>query len=283
MAVYALTSLVGAPGVSTLATAWAAHSPRPTLIVEADITGGSTLMTGIWKGAQPHAGGITALASASHDTYVETIWEQALRLPQREDRWLLPGIGRGTHSNAVRTVWSPLAAALHQISRQGGVDVIIDAGRLGLAHGPWPLIDEADAVLLLSDATLRSLTTLSIALPSLRADLDLTGSHRRLGVVPRVAGPTIARGIAGLRGRQHHEPDARPYRAGEISASTDPTPLIGSLPYDPRGAGIYLDGAGAPTQPRSGGHYAAAVRHLIAATERHDHAYRSLLDTQDAS
>lgn len=284
MALYALTSLVGSPGVSTLAAAWARHSPRPTLIVEADVTGGSTLLTGIFKGEVEHTMGLTALASIAHEAYIDAIWEQTILLPEEQDRWLLPGIGRGTHASAVRTVWSPLAAALSQISREGGVDVIVDAGRLGTAHGPWPLIDEADAVLLVVDASLRALTSLSVALPPLRADLDLSGSHRRLGVVARTNGSATTRAWDFMTGHTDSDPGVRPYRAAEISASTDPTPVVATVPYQPREAAIYLDGprTSSPPPRRAGGAFASAVRNLITAVERHDQAYRALLDTQES-
>lgn len=284
MAFYALTSLVGSPGVSTLAAAWARHSPRPTLIVEADVTGGSTLLTGIFKGEIDHTTGLTALASIGHEAYIDAIWEQSIKLPEEQDRWLLPGIGRGTHASAARAVWSPLAAALNQLSREGGLDVIVDAGRLGTAHSPWPLIDEADAVLLVVDASLRALTSLSVALPPLRADLDLSGSHRRLGIVARTNGSPSTRAWDFVANRVDNDPGVRPYRAAEIAASTDPTPVVATVPYQPREASIYLDGprSSTPPQRRAGGAYASAVRNLITATERHDQAYRALLDTQES-
>ena len=53
MSVYALTSISGSPGVTTTAVAWAYLSPTPTLIVEADPTGGSPILAGVMRGEQP--------------------------------------------------------------------------------------------------------------------------------------------------------------------------------------------------------------------------------------
>lgn len=277
MSVYALTSLAGAPGVTTTALAWAALSPRPTLIVEADVTGGSPILAGAFEGTWMHRGGILALASAEEPDWVETIWQQAVALPSRTDRWVLPTIGRGHQARAMASIWRPLSTTLARISQDTGVDVLIDAGRLGVAGGPWELITGADAVLLLTDTTIPALTTLSVALPSLRADLDQSGSHHRLGVVP-LTGPSqlwrsVLPGVAGLFSRQD-EPDIRPYNRAEIAATVTPTATLTPLPHAPRAAATY----GHALPPCDTRTYDRAVGHLISATEAHAAAYRQLLN-----
>lgn len=282
MALYALTSLAGAPGVTTTALAWAHVSPRPTLIIEADVTGGSPILAGAYEGTWMHRGGILALASAEEHDWRETIWQQAVTLPGRTDRWVLPAIGRGHQARAMSTIWRPLAATLSQISKETGVDVLIDAGRLGIAGGPWELISAAEAVLVLTDSTIPALTTLGVALPSLRADLDQSGSHHRLGVVPLIGPSRLWRslipGLAGMFSR-HDEPDIRPYSRAEIAAAVAPTATIAPIPHAPRAAATYAHAL----SPCDTGGYERAIRQLILSTENHAQAYRELMNpTQSA-
>lgn len=282
MAVYALTCLAGAPGVTTTALAWTALSPRPTLIVEADVTGGSPILAGAFEGTWMHRGGVLALASAEEADWVETIWQQAVTLPGRSDRWVLPTIGRGHQARAMASIWRPLAATLTRISRDTGVDILIDAGRLGVAGGPWDLITGADAVLLLTDSTIPALTTLSVALPSLRADLDQSGSHHRLGVVP-LTGPSqlwrsLLPGLAGMFSG-HAEPDIRPYSRAEIAATVSPTATIAALPHAPRAAATYAH-AMTPCDTRT---YDAAITQLIVSAQQHASAYRQLMHPTSTS
>lgn len=297
MGVYALTSLSGAPGVTTTAVAWAQLSDRPTLIIEADVTGGSPILAGVFDGTMLHRNSLLALASAEPQDWIETIWRQAVPLPdrittrtsndedhtntgERIDRWVLPAIGRGHQARAMAPLWPTLAHTLNQISRNTGVDVVIDAGRLGTPAGPWDLIAAADAVLLLTDTTIPSLTRIAVALESLRKDLSFTGSPARLGLVPIVGPSQMTRPWSWL-GRDS-EPDIRPYTHAEIAATFTPTAVVSTIPHAPRAAATYLHDR---PHLRDGTGYNAAIRTLISATTQHARAYAALLDPaqEDAS
>jgi len=68
MAVLALTSAKGAPGVSTAALAMTLLWPRPALLLEADPTGGSSVLAGYLRGTVDHSRGLRpVVASLSWD------------------------------------------------------------------------------------------------------------------------------------------------------------------------------------------------------------------------
>ena len=54
MAVIALTSASGSPGVTTTAVALAFLWPRPVVLVEADPTGGSAILAGYFRGTREY-------------------------------------------------------------------------------------------------------------------------------------------------------------------------------------------------------------------------------------
>ena len=62
MAVIALASASGSPGVTTTALAMALLWPRPVLLVEADPTGGSGLLAGYFRGTREYGAGLIELA-----------------------------------------------------------------------------------------------------------------------------------------------------------------------------------------------------------------------------
>lgn len=280
MAVIAMTSLAGAPGVTTSTVAWALHSQRPTLIVEADVTGGSAILAGVWEGTRRHQPSILALASADPQDYRDTIYQQAQLLPECDDRWVLPAVGSGVQAASMLHVWGPLSATLAEISRTTGVDVLVDAGRLGMSGSAWPLIDAADAVLLFTDSTTPALNAAHIALPTLRAELDASGSHERLAVVPVLAPPGPTSLAARLSGRAEAGRAMRQTVRGQVAASVHPTKAIAGIRYDPRAASVYSDGM--PTG-RFTGSYVHDIERLIEATDAHIRRYRALLGVQEGT
>lgn len=254
MAVYALTSLSGAPGVSTTAVAWAYQAARPTLLVEADVTGGSPILTTVWAGSMAHEQSILHLASVAGDDLLKHLWDQALTLPGTTDRWVIPTIGHPAQARSLTPVWAPLARALHRLSEDGGVDVLIDAGRLGTPGGPWTLIESADLALVFTDTTLAALNVTRIGVETLRPELELTGPAQRLAVVPVV-------------GDTKHGAHLRPYTAADVAGVMDPVAVVGQVVRDERRAA-------SPADQR--GDYARSIQLLIGAAERHLAATRAL-------
>ena len=67
MAVIALASAAGSPGVTTSALGLALTWPRPVLLIEADPTGGSAMLAGFFRGTTAHTAGLIDLAWAHRE------------------------------------------------------------------------------------------------------------------------------------------------------------------------------------------------------------------------
>lgn len=222
MAVIALTSARGAPGVSTTALAMALTWQRPTLLLEADTTGSSTFLAGYLRGTIGHDVGLVDLAMAQRDTDLLTsIQRSSIALPGGHAR-LVPGLTSPVQARTVAPVWDTIATGLHQLN-QHGTDVVVDAGRLGALDGPQPLLRAADAVLLVTRATLPAIAALRAAAPVLRDDL-----HERGAGVDVLSLLVIGQG--------------RPYSAKDISTALD-LPVAACIDFDPVNAEVLSVGA----------------------------------------
>jgi hypothetical protein len=221
MALVAFACAKGAPGVTTtvLALAFAWH--RPALVVEADMTGSSSVLSGFLRGSTDHSRGVVGLSVAARQRGFtqERLWEQCLRLG--EERYLLAGTADPQQAVALTSAWAPLAACLTSLE-SAGVDVLVDAGRLGVAYAPVPLLRAADAVVLVTGTRLPDVYALSRRVPVLRGDLATHGDPERLCVL------TVGEG--------------RPYSNREIESSLG-VRVLGSIAWDPLSADVYSVGA----------------------------------------
>lgn len=271
MAVIALASLSGAPGVTTTAAAWAIHSAHPTLIVEADTAGGSPLLAGMWGGARMHDTSVLALAAHLGEPLEQYLWSQAVLLPEQTDRWVLPAIAWPAQSRSVEPVWSPLAAALRAISDEGGTDVLIDMGRITSAtpsERVWALADTADVLVIVVDGAIAALNTAIITIPGLRELLAATGTKERLVILPRLPGA--------IRDRE----GLRPYGHAEIADQFGGTKVLDPLVYDPRRAAVYAGGAMKQFRhDRSS--YVVSVRRLTRQAREHAESCRALIEARE--
>lgn len=242
MSVYALTSINGSPGVTTTAVAWAYLSSTPTLIIEADPTGGSPILAGLMRGEHPHNVSIIDLVGQPTDGYAYYVHERSLPLPSTNDRRVLPGIAAPEQAKALTSMWGPLGTSLQQLSHETGITVLIDCGRTGHPNTPYALMERADALLVLTHASLPGINATHLGLEPLRQLAAATGTQRRLGVV------TLGGGKDGLR----------PYSAKEVAAATTPTEVIAEIDHDPRRAAVYSGGA----QPARGHDFSPYVRSI---------------------
>ena len=154
MAVIALTSASGSPGVTTTTLALALSWPRPVLVVEADPTGGSGLLAGYFRGTREYVSGVVELALSPFDL-PRALGEVAQRISATQVSFVA-GTRSPAQSAGVRDLWAPLAAALASLE-EAGQDVLVDAGRLGLSGSPSPLIATADLTLLVTATSLPAL------------------------------------------------------------------------------------------------------------------------------
>lgn len=230
MAVIALCSASGSPGVTTTAVAMALNWPRPVLLVEADPTGGSGILAGFLRGTTEYDAGLIELALSPLGV------AEALRdvvRPLSPSVSFVAGTRTHTQAAALREVWDPLATALADLDASGQ-DVIIDAGRLGLAGSPKPLLETADLTMLLTRATLPALAAARSWAEAIRN--PATG-WRHSGILLIGEGQT--------------------YRAAEVTNVLG-VPVIAELPQDPAAAAVYHRGATPPRRFESGT-YARAV------------------------
>lgn len=224
MTVIALCSAKGSPGVTAAGLALTLTWPGRCVLAECDPAGGS-VQAGYLAGALPADRGIRELAVAAlRDQDLRQVWwGQLVDLqPPGLHRLLLPGISDPVQSGALRPVWDRLAGFFTELAGgEPGFDVIVDCGRLAAPNPPWPMLARADAVLLVVRPALPGLAAAIPTLRTLRDQLaDHTGGASSLGLL-----------ITG--------PGDQPIRT---AASQLQTPVVASLPDDPRTAGVLTHG-----------------------------------------
>jgi hypothetical protein len=230
MAVFALCSARGSPGVTTAALALTLAWPGRCVLAECDPAGG-TILAGYLQGALGDERSIRELAVAElrGDDLRGQWWDQLvdLQAPRRQ-RLLLPGIADPAQSGALRPLWSRFAEFFAGLASTDGYDVIVDCGRLAVPNCPLPLLAAADAVLLTLRPTLPGMSAAVPAVRALRQHLvDHTGGHDALRLL--VTGP----------GDQPSRTVAR-----ELD-----TAVVARLPDDPRSAAVL--GSGGRLRPQA--------------------------------
>lgn len=218
--IYGLTSLSGSPGVTTTAVAWATTSARPTLLLEADMTGGSAILAGRFRSEVAHEHTILAMATRDGDTSVmEVLRAQSVTLPGAvADSALIPTIAEHQQATVLQPCWAETAQALTELSQDGGVDVIIDFGRATTNGLPWSLAERVDALVVMCWTTLPALIALANGAPGLRDQLH----------TPHLSVLFVEAGLGG-------------YPVGAAS-QVAPIDVLGSLPHTPRAAAAYSQG-----------------------------------------
>jgi len=239
--------------VTTSALGLALTWPRPCLLVEADPTGGSGILAGYFHGDVAHTGGLIDLAMAHREgTLGDAIAGATMAIPDTAVQFL-PGIRGHWQARTLIALWEPLSAQLRALERNGQ-DVIVDAGRLGLAGCPEPLIYGADLTLLVTRSTLPALSAARSWAQTLRGEFEQAGSSSSLGVLLVGGG--------------------EPYGAREV-AKVLQIPVTASLAMDEEAAAVFSRGANPPRRLES----SQLVRGLRAAGS----AIQSVVNTNRAS
>lgn len=224
MALIVLTSASGSPGVTTSALGLALTWRRPVLLVEADPTGGSAVLAGYFRGQSTPAQSLIDLAFAHRaGALAEAIPSVAMQLPDTNVTMIAGTTAHG-QARSLESLWEPLAAVLRSLDALGQ-DVIVDAGRLGLAGAPEPLMFAADLCLLVTRTDL-------VALSGARSwAKTLRGGFEQQGAGSAVALLTVGEG--------------RPYRAREV-AKVLHLPVLASLAWDADAAVVFSHGGTGP-------------------------------------
>jgi len=224
MAVIALTSASGSPGVTTTAVGLALSWPRPVLLVEADPTGASGVLAGYFRGTREYDVGLIELAlspAAPADALRDVV-----RPLNDGDAWFVAGTRSPAQAAGLASLWAPLAEAVADLDELGQ-DVIVDAGRLGLVGSPEPLLAGADLTLLVTRSTLPALAAARAWASVVRRD----GPWRQPGVL-----------LVG---------EGQPYGQREVAKVLD-LPEIATLADSPEAAAVFHRGAAPPRNFESG-------------------------------
>lgn len=232
MAVIALTSASGSPGVTTTALSLALAWPRPVLLVEADPTGGAGILAGYFRGGVEYETGLLDLALSAYD-----VADELPRVARAiKDTQVSYVAGTRTHAQAaaLRDRWSDLAIALADLE-ETGQDAIVDAGRLGLVGSPAPLLAAADLSLLL-----------------VRSDLPALAAARSWAETIRDPVDGWAHPAVLLVG------EGMPYVSGEVSRVLG-LRVLAELPDDPISAAVHHRGT-VPPRHFATGTYTRAIR-----------------------
>jgi hypothetical protein len=219
MAIIALVSAKGSPGVTASALAAALSWHRRLVLAECDPAGGS-ILAGYLGGALDGPRGIGELAVGElRDGNLETaFWSQLVDLdaPKRE-RLLLPGVVDPAQAGSVSPLWQRFADFFTSLERgEPTYDVLVDCGRLPVPGPPWPVLRAAAIVLLVTRAHLPDLSATRATIRAIERDFT---EHR----VPLGALRLLVVGDG--------------HGNSEISKALG-LPVIARLPFDPRTAEV---------------------------------------------
>lgn len=248
MALIVLASASGSPGVSTTTLGLTLNWHRPVLLVDADPTGSSSVFAGYFHGTRQPSGGLINLAlSLREGDLADALPRETLLLdaeaPAERSAWFLPGIRAHKQALSLLPLWEPLTEQLRALERNGQ-DVIVDAGRLGLAGCPLPLIAAADLTLLVTRSSLPALAGATSWAKTLRGQFAAVGGASRLGVLLVDEARRWPSGPIGAR--------VRPYPARHVAKALQ-LPVIASVDFEPEVAEVYSHGARAPRKVEASG------------------------------
>jgi hypothetical protein len=180
-------------------------------------------LAGYFRGQQRPAGLVDLVPAQRAGLLAATLTRIAFPIPDTSASVV---VGAHSHEQAVglTQLWEPLAEVLRDVA-SGGVDVIVDAGRLGLEGAPQPLVARSDLTLLVARSSL-----------------------------PAVVGARAWAGLVAEGVESDHQVQlllvggGRPYSAGEVSRALG-LPVLASVDWDPIRAAVFSDGVPEP-QPR---------------------------------
>ncbi|WP_109472407.1 AAA family ATPase [Ornithinimicrobium cavernae] len=223
MAVITLTSASGSPGVTTTAVGLALSWARRTILLDADPTGGSSILAGYLRGQMVPPDALVELVVAQQQGRLRsTIPTVTMPLPESQVS-LIPGPRAHHQAHGLTGLWDHLLAALKDLAPTGQ-DTIIDLGRLGLSGSAMPLLYGSDLALVVCRSDLVSLSGARSWVSTLRSEFEQLGAANALGVL--LVGP------------------GNPYAADEVSKVLG-VPVTAALDWDPRAAAAFSAGASA--------------------------------------
>lgn len=238
MALIAIASDKGAPGVTTAALALAAVWPRPVLLAECDPAGGDLVYRFPAVGGghlDPRRGVLSLAVVARRGMQPHQVWEHVQKLHGGLD--VLAGVTNAEQGTGLSLLWGPIGKVLASLPQ---ADVIADCGRLG-ADGPlYDLLAEATTVVLVTKVHVADVIRLRDRAAAFAAAAQSRGrrgfgvgvvvvaDHKKfrasLGEVQHVLGQAHA--PATVLGGIAHDPKGADLLSGEWGGNLDRTLLI---------------------------------------------------------
>ena len=221
MALIAVASDKGAPGVTTASVVLAAVWPRPVLLAECDPAGGDLLYrfpAADGGRLDPGRGLLSLAVAARRGLRPEQIWEHTPAL--RGGLAVLTGVSTAEQGAGLDPLWGPLGAVLAQLP---GGDVIADCGRIGVDGPPHDLLAQAAAIVLLAGDDLGEVVRLRERVPALVAALD------RRDRMSTTIGVVVIAGHKRFHAALAEVGEALGHGRGLLN-------VVGGLAYDPRAA-----------------------------------------------
>jgi MinD-like ATPase involved in chromosome partitioning or flagellar assembly len=261
MALIAIASDKGAPGVTTAALALAAVWPRPVLLAECDPAGGDLVYRFPAVGGghlDPRRGVLSLAVVARRGMQPHQVWEHAQKLHGGLD--VLAGVTNAEQGAGLSLLWGPIGKALASLPQ---ADVIADCGRLG-ADGPlYDLLAEATTVVLVTKVHVADVIRLRDRAAAFAAAAQIRGrrnfgvgvvvvaDHKRfrasLGEVQHVLGQANA--PATVLGGIAHDTKGADLLSGEWGGNLDRTMLIKTAREVARQLAQGLPPIGNPAEP----------------------------------
>lgn len=234
MGVLLVVGVPGAPGATTCCLGWTLTWPRDVLLADCEAQPAQTIQAGYLRGTDHEGRGLAALARAYRESrplgaeiLQQTIDLKAASSPMRR---LLPGFTKPSALRLFEPVWPSLGEAFAELDAQA-IDVIVDAGRVGIDGVPLGLLAAADAVCLVTRSSLRSLAAARLYLPVLTDQFERLNSPPPLGLI--LVAPH------------------RPYTAREITTQFG-IRCWAEIGWQPREAAVFSDGAPEPRKFAAG-------------------------------
>ena len=224
MAILALTSTAGSPGVTTLAVGLSLVWPRSVLLADCDPGAHQSVLAGYLAGQTASGKGLLRVAEAHRDRRAlrDVVVDQTIPLTDDDpqQRLFLPGFLKPGSAGIFGGVWPDLMETFDRLD-DAGVDVIVDAGRISPAGLPGPLLDHAALTCVVMRSHLRAVMSAKVHTASMREQARLTAAETPLGLV-----------LVG---------EGDPYGRAEISKALG-VPVVAAVADDPVSAAHLSDG-----------------------------------------
>jgi hypothetical protein len=225
MAIVILTSTCSSPGVTTLAVGLALAWPRSVMVADCDPGAHQSILAGYLSGQSASGKGLLRVAEAHRDgrPLREVLVDQTipLTLNALESRLFLPGFTKPGSASLFSGVWLDLAEAFDRLD-EAGMDVIVDAGRMGAQGLPPQLLEYSALTCLVLQSNLRSVMSARVHAGSFLERAQLASRDGDTGVI-----------IVG---------EGEPYDRHEIGKALGMRP-VAAVAYDRASARHLSDGA----------------------------------------